>query len=80
MPRDLRPLQCVMARDGRGLRSGHAARGPLLERDEQHRLDPQGQAYYQVTPAQRWITGIAYIVLAALLTLGMSGTFVERDL
>ena len=46
----------------------------------QHRLDPQGQAYYQVTPAQRWITGIAYIAVAALLTLGMSGSFVERDI
>ena len=46
----------------------------------QHRGDPGGEAYYRVTPAQRWITGISYIVLAALLTLGMSGTFVERDL
>ncbi len=46
----------------------------------QHRADPEGRAYYQVTPAQRWITGIGYIVLAALLTGGMSGTFVERDI
>ena len=46
----------------------------------QSRNRPEAEAYYRVTPAQRWITGIAYIVLAALLTLGMSGTFVERDL
>ena len=45
----------------------------------QHRLDPAGEAYYKVTPTQRWVTGIAYLVLAALLTLGMSATFVERD-
>ena len=46
----------------------------------QHRHAPEGEAYYRVTQRQRWITGIAYIVLAALLTLGMSGTFVERDI
>ncbi|MBA2383604.1 MAG: hypothetical protein H0V68_02935 [Actinobacteria bacterium] len=45
-----------------------------------HRRDPAGEAYYRVTPTQRWVTGISYIVLAALLTLGMSATFVERDL
>jgi len=45
-----------------------------------NRGDPGGEAYYRVTPAQRWITGISYIVLAVLLTLGMSGSFVERDL
>jgi Zn-dependent protease len=46
----------------------------------QHRKDPVSEAYYRVTPQQRWITGISYIVLAGLLTLGMSGTFVERDI
>ncbi len=46
----------------------------------QHRHAPEGEAYYRVTPTQRWVTGIAYIALAALLTLGMSGTFVERDI
>lgn len=45
-----------------------------------HRRDPQGEAYYQVSPSRRVITGVSYIVLAALLTLGMSATFVERDL
>jgi Zn-dependent protease len=46
----------------------------------QQRHQPQSQAYYRVTQAQRWAAGVSYIVLAALLTLGMSGTFVERDL
>jgi Zn-dependent protease len=46
----------------------------------QHRRDPVGAAYYRVTSAQRWATGISYLVLAALLTLGMSATFVERDI
>ena len=46
----------------------------------QHRRDPAGEAYYRVTSTQRWVTGIAYLVLAALLTLGMSATFVERDI
>jgi Zn-dependent protease len=46
----------------------------------QHRHAPQAEAYYRVTPTQRWVTGISYIVLAALLTLGMSATFVERDI
>jgi Zn-dependent protease len=46
----------------------------------QHRRDPAGAAYYRVTPTQRWVTGIAYLGLAALLTLGMSATFVERDI
>jgi len=45
-----------------------------------HRRNPEGEAYYRVSSAHRLITGISYIVLAALLTLGMSGTFVERDL
>ena len=46
----------------------------------QHRHQPQGEAYYRVTPAQRVVTGVAYIALAALLTGGMSATFVERDI
>ena len=45
----------------------------------QHRRNPESEAYYRVSPAHRWITGIAYIGVAALLTLGMSGSFVERD-
>jgi Zn-dependent protease len=46
----------------------------------QHRKDPQSATYYRVSPAQRVITGVAYIGLAALLTGGMSATFVERDI
>jgi Zn-dependent protease len=45
-----------------------------------HRREPQSEAYYRVTPTQRVITGVAYIALAALLTLGMSGAYVERDI
>ena len=41
---------------------------------------PRGEAYYRVTPTHRWVTGVSYIVLAALLALGMAGTFVERDI
>jgi Zn-dependent protease len=46
----------------------------------QHRNDPSGEAYYTVTPTQRIVTGVAYIALAALLTGGMSATFVERNI
>jgi Zn-dependent protease len=46
----------------------------------QSRHHPEAEAYYRVSPTQRWVTGVSYIVLAVLLTLGMSGTFVERDL
>jgi Zn-dependent protease len=45
-----------------------------------HRRQPEGEAYYRVTPTQRVVTGVSYIALAALLTGGMSGTFVERDI
>jgi len=44
------------------------------------RRQPEGEAYYRVTPTQRLVTGVAYIGLAALLTLAMSATFVERDI
>jgi Zn-dependent protease len=46
----------------------------------QSRHHPEGEAYYRVTPTRRWVTGVSYIVLAALLALGMTGTFVERDI
>ena len=46
----------------------------------QQRSMPQAEAYYRVTQTQRWVTGVSYVVLAALLTLGMSETFVERDI
>ncbi|MGH3072310.1 MAG: site-2 protease family protein [Gaiellaceae bacterium] len=46
----------------------------------QHRHHPQSETYYRVSPSQRVITGVAYVALAALLTGGMSATFVERDI
>ena len=45
-----------------------------------HRNEPQNEAYYRVAPSRRLITGVSYIVLAALLTLGMSASFVEREI
>ena len=45
-----------------------------------HRQHPEGEAYYRVTPQRRVIVGVSYIVLAALLTLGMSASFVEREI
>ena len=44
------------------------------------RRHPEGEAYYRVTPQRRLIVGVSYIVLAALLTLGMSASFVEREI
>ena len=44
------------------------------------RRHPEGEAYYRVTPRRRVVVGVSYIVLAALLTLGMSASFVERDI
>ena len=41
---------------------------------------PESQSYYRVTPSQRVITGVVYLGLAAVLTLAMSATFVEREL
>jgi len=43
------------------------------------RKQPELEAYYRVTPRRRVIVGVSYIVLAALLTAGMSASFVERD-
>ena len=46
----------------------------------QNRHAPQSEAYYRVTPTQRVVAGVAYIVLAALLTGGMSASYVERNI
>jgi Zn-dependent protease len=46
----------------------------------QHRHDAQSERYYSVPARQRVITGVAYITLAALLTIAMSATFVERHI
>ncbi len=44
------------------------------------RNHPETEGYYRVSPRRRVIVGVSYIVLAALLTLGMSASFVERDI
>ena len=41
---------------------------------------PQAAAYYRVTPSQRLLAGASYIALAALLTVAMSASFIERDI
>jgi Zn-dependent protease len=46
----------------------------------QQRRHPESEAYYRVPPSKRTITAVSYIVLIGLLTLGMSATFVERDI
>jgi len=46
----------------------------------QSRHSPVAETYYRVSRAQRVFTGVAYLVLAALLTGGMSATYVERDI
>lgn len=43
------------------------------------RNQPEGQEYYRVSPAHRWATGIAYVGLAILLSLGMSASHIQRD-
>jgi Zn-dependent protease len=45
----------------------------------QSRHSPTAETYYRVSRGQRIFTGVAYLVLAALLTGGMSATYVERD-
>jgi hypothetical protein len=44
------------------------------------RDDPAARSYYSVTRGQRTFASVAYLVLAALLTLAMGVTFTERDL
>jgi Zn-dependent protease len=41
---------------------------------------PEGEAYYRISPRLRVITGVSYIVLAALLTIAMSASHIERDI
>jgi hypothetical protein len=53
--------------------------GLELWRRWQERGDPEAEAYYRVSPAQRVIATVSYFGLAALLVLGMSASFVERD-
>jgi Zn-dependent protease len=46
----------------------------------QQRKHPEGEAYYRVSTAHRFATGIAYVVLAALLSLGMAGSHIQKDI
>ena len=41
---------------------------------------PQAEAYYRVTPRRRLIAGVSYIALAALLTVAMSASYIEREI
>jgi Zn-dependent protease len=53
--------------------------GLELWRRWQERGTAAASGYYQVKPWQRVVTAVAYFGLAALLVLGMSASFVERD-
>jgi Zn-dependent protease len=43
------------------------------------RKSPEARAYYEVSTRNRLLVAAAYITLAALLTLGMAETHIERD-
>jgi Zn-dependent protease len=40
----------------------------------------EGRDYYAIAPWQRFVVGVTYVGLAALLVLGMDATHIERDL
>ncbi len=44
------------------------------------RNNPESETYYRVSRQHRVIAGVSYIVLAVLLTLGMSASYVEREI
>ena len=44
------------------------------------RRRPEAEAYYSVTPRRRVIVGVSYIALAAILTIAMSASYIERDI
>jgi Zn-dependent protease len=46
----------------------------------QERNTPAGAAYYRIKPWQRVAVGVTYLGLAAVLALGMTATFVDRDI
>ncbi len=43
------------------------------------RRSPEGRSYYQVSPRDRLLVAASYIAIVALLALGMTETFIERD-
>ena len=53
--------------------------GLELWRRWDERGKPESKAYYRVAPWQRVVATVSYFWLAALLVLGMSASFVERD-
>ena len=53
--------------------------GLELWRRWQERSMPEAQGYYRIQPWQRVAATVGYFGLAALLVLGMSASFVERD-
>ena len=53
--------------------------GLELWRRWQERRTPEAQGYYRIQPWQRVAATVGYFGLAALLVLGMSASFVERD-
>ena len=44
------------------------------------RHHPQSEAYFRVSPRHRLITGVAYVALAALLSVAMAGSHIQRDI
>ncbi len=44
------------------------------------RRRPEAEAYYRVSPRRRVIAGVSYIALAAILTVAMSASYIERDI
>ena len=44
------------------------------------RRRPEAEASYRVTPTRRVIAGVSYIALAAVLTIAMSASYIERDI
>jgi hypothetical protein len=53
--------------------------GLELWRRWQERGTPEAEEYYRIRPWQRVAATVGYFGLAALLVLGMSASFVERD-
>ncbi|MDX6437887.1 MAG: hypothetical protein QOF45_470 [Gaiellaceae bacterium] len=44
------------------------------------RRSPEAQEYYRVSPTQRVVAGVAYVALAALLSVAMAGSHIQKDI
>ena len=42
--------------------------------------NPEAQEYYRVSPKRRVIAGVAYVLLAALLSVAMAGSHIEKQI